>query len=145
MTTMKLKILHKVSSSPMVRINCLAHQFADVDSAEEGALIRNGTISLGYSQVIPSQPMAKKVLNTKRKTAATTPGPDPPTDVTAARTTIDNDIPTAPNSINGRLPIFSIRNTGIQEARKYSVPLQAARMRDKNGDSPISFSYIVAA
>lgn len=145
MTTMKLKILRRVSLQVMMQVVNLAYQFADVDSAEEGALMRNGTISLGYSQVIPSQPIAKKVLKTKRKTAATTPGPDPPTDVTAANTTIDNDIPTAPNSINGRLPIFSIRNTGIQDARKYSVPLQAARTRDKNGDSPISFSYIVAA
>jgi hypothetical protein len=48
-------------------------QFAEVESALEGALIRSGTISEGYNHVIPSQPMAKKVLNTKRNTAAAIP------------------------------------------------------------------------
>lgn len=57
MTTMKLKILHNVSSSPLSRVNYKAHQFAEVESAEEGARILRGTISLGYSQVIPSQPI----------------------------------------------------------------------------------------
>lgn len=44
-----------------------------VDSALVGARIRSGTISAGYNHVIPSQPMAKKVLNTKRKTACAIP------------------------------------------------------------------------
>lgn len=46
-----------------------------VASAFVGARIRSGTISAGYSHVIPSQPMAKKVLKTKRKTAWPTPAP----------------------------------------------------------------------
>ena len=44
-----------------------------VDSALVGARIRRGTISAGYNQVIPSQPIAKNVLKTKRKTACPTP------------------------------------------------------------------------
>ncbi len=51
----------------------LKAQFADVDSAFAGARIRRGTISAGYNHVIPSQPIAKKVLNRKRKRAATIP------------------------------------------------------------------------
>lgn len=55
-TTMKLKI-----------------QFPLVDRAVVGARIRRGTISAGYSQVIPNQPIPKNVLKTKRKTASPTP------------------------------------------------------------------------
>lgn len=50
-------------------------QLADVESAFAGALIRSGTISAGYNQVMPSQPTAKKELNRKRKSAATMPEP----------------------------------------------------------------------
>lgn len=52
-------------------------QLADVDNAFAGARIRSGTISAGYSQVIPSHPIAKKVLKMKRKRAATIPVPLP--------------------------------------------------------------------
>ena len=52
-------------------------QLADVDNAFAGARIRNGTISAGYNQVIPSHPIAKKVLKMKRKSAATMPVPLP--------------------------------------------------------------------
>lgn len=52
-------------------------QLADVDNAFAGARIRRGTISAGYSQVIPSHPIAKKVLKIKRKRAATMPVPLP--------------------------------------------------------------------
>jgi hypothetical protein len=51
MTTMKLKA-----------------QFAVVDMAFAGARMLKGVISAGYSHVMPSQPMAKKELKTKRKT-----------------------------------------------------------------------------
>lgn len=44
-----------------------------VANALVGARIRKGTISAGYSQVIPSQPIAKKVLKTKRKIACPIP------------------------------------------------------------------------
>jgi len=53
-------------------------QFAEVARALAGARIRRGTISAGYSQVMPSQPTAKNVLNRKRNKAATMPGPLPP-------------------------------------------------------------------
>lgn len=39
----------------------LKAQLALVDKALLGARIRRGTISAGYSHVIPSQPMAKKL------------------------------------------------------------------------------------
>lgn len=67
-------------------------QFPLVANAFVGARILRGTISAGYSQVMPSlgncvsvtaqmqssrnktyQPMAKKLLNTKRKTACAIP------------------------------------------------------------------------
>lgn len=55
----------------------LLTQLAEVDNAFAGARIRKGTISAGYSQVIPSHPIAKKVLKMKRKRAATMPVPLP--------------------------------------------------------------------
>ena len=53
-------------------------QFALVLSPLAGALIFNGTISAGYSQVMPSQPTAKNVLKTKSMTAEMIPGAEPP-------------------------------------------------------------------
>jgi hypothetical protein len=44
-------------------------QLDEVERALAGARIFKGTISAGYSQVMPSQPIAKKVLKTKRNTA----------------------------------------------------------------------------
>lgn len=79
-------------------------------------------------------------MKMNRNTAATIPGPVPPTDVTAARTTIDRDIPTAPINIKGRRPTFSMVKTAIQDAKKYSVPLQAAKIRERKPDRPISCS-----
>ena len=114
-------------------------QFADVLTAFAGARMRSGTISAGYSHVIPSQPMAKKVLKIKRKAAAMMPGAVPPILVITARMIIEADMPAAPKSMSLRLPTFSMMNTAIQDARKYSVPLQAARMREMNGVRPISF------
>lgn len=55
----------------------LLTQLAEVDNAFAGARIRKGTISAGYSQVIPSHPIAKNVLKMKRKRAATMPVPLP--------------------------------------------------------------------
>lgn len=51
----------------------LKAQFAEVDKAFAGARMRKGTISAGYSHVMPSHPTEKKVLNKKRKRAATIP------------------------------------------------------------------------
>lgn len=56
MTTIKLKI-----------------QFAVVEMAFAGARMDNGVSSDGISQVIPSQPMAKKVLKRKSMEAAAMP------------------------------------------------------------------------
>lgn len=92
-------------------------QFAEVDKAFAGARIRNGTISAGYSHVIPSHPIEKKVLNRKRKRAATVPEPFEPILVIIVSITcrpmnkmscyffenwptIEKDIPATPNNIN---------------------------------------------
>jgi hypothetical protein len=71
-----------------------------VDKAADGARILSGTISDGYSHVIPNHPMAKKVLKTNRKTAAAIPLPVLLTEVVPASTAIEIDCPTAPKSIN---------------------------------------------
>ena len=86
---------------------------------------------------MPSHPIAKKVLKTNKKAAATMPAPVPFWLVAAASTAMDRDMPTAPKSIRGRRPNFSIEKTAIQDARKYSVPLAAARMRLVKGVRPI--------
>ena len=114
-------------------------QLAEVATALAGARILSGTISAGYNQVMPNQPMAKKVLKIKRKVAATMPAFDPPILVITARMTMEPLIPAAPNSMSLRRPTFSMMNTAIQLARKYSVPLQAARIREMKGVRPISF------
>lgn len=49
---------------------------------------------------------------------------------------MDNDMPTAPKSMSERRPNFSMMKTGIQETKKYSVPLQAARTREMKGLRP---------
>lgn len=64
-------------------------QLAEVAKAFAGALMRRGTISAGYSQVMPNQPIAKKVLKTKRKTAAVIPRPDDVLEVVPARTAME--------------------------------------------------------
>lgn len=60
-------------------------QLAEVDSALAGARIRSGTISAGYSHVMPSHPTAKKELKRKRKSAATIPEPLVPSFVMIVR------------------------------------------------------------
>lgn len=97
-----------------------------------------------HSQVIPSQPTAKNELKTKRKAAATIPAAVLRSsallpsfiEFAIARTTMDNDMPTAPKSMSERRPNFSIMKTGIQETKKYSVPLHAARIREMKGLRP---------
>ena len=115
----------------------LKTQFADVDNALAGALILRGTISAGYNQVIPSHPIAKKVLNPKRKIMDAMPALDVPMLSVIARTTMQSDIPAAPKSIRPRRPNRSMVKTEIQEAAKYSVPLHAAITLDLIGLSPI--------
>ena len=112
-------------------------QFAEVLSALAGALIFNGTISAGYSQVIPNQPIAKKVLKMNKNAAATIPRVPLVFEVVPARMAIEAAMPAAPNIISDLRPNFSIVKTAIQEARKYSVSLAAASIRDKNGLRPI--------
>ena len=111
-------------------------QFPLVETALAGARIRKGTISAGYSQVMPSQPMAKKVLKMKRKTVDAMPELGVPIESVMARMTILPDIPAAPNSISWRRPNLSMVKTAIQEAAKYSVPLQAAMRRERKSERP---------
>lgn len=123
-------------------------QLPDVERALAGARIFRGTISAGYSHVMPSQPMAKNVLKTKRKTVWAIPALVPfgvcllfeEILSVMARMTIESDMPTAPKSIRERRPNFSTVNTAIHEAIKYSVPLRAAIRRDMVALMPILFS-----
>jgi hypothetical protein len=104
MTTIKLNALlgtENVGLSPVVEAegkNGLPY-LAFVDRALAGAQMRSGTISAGYSHVIPSHPMAKNVLKMNKK-AATMPGVVPPIFVMAARMIMDADMPAAPNSMS---------------------------------------------
>lgn len=144
-------------------LSLMAYQFADVANALAGARIRRGTISAGYSQVIPSQPIAKNlrtvdwgrparfselslnsrirqthVLKTKSITAAAIPRPlFSGTEVKPANRAIEADMPIAPNSMRDLLPNLSMVKMAIHEAMKYSVPLQAARSRERLLSSPI--------
>ncbi len=112
----EVECLNLISVRPRVAKMAIVTQFAEVARALAGARMRKGTISAGYSQVMPSQPMAKKVLKRNRKRAATMPGPLPPSLSCAgirpvrvycsyeertmtARIIIENDWPAAPKSI----------------------------------------------
>lgn len=53
-----------------------------------------------------------------------------------ARRTIVKAWPTDPKNISFRRPIFSIRTMAAKEARKYSVPLHAAMIRDLTSENP---------
>ena len=72
MTTMKLKLQLDawigVSNS---NLKPDTKEARTVDKALAGPRIRRPTISAGYSQVIPSQPMAKNELKTKSRTQDT--------------------------------------------------------------------------
>ena len=86
---------------------------------------------------MPNHPIAKKVLNMNRNAAATIPGAVPCTDVVPARIAMEAAIPTAPKSISDLRPNLSMVNTAIQDARKYSVPFAAAKMRDVKPSRPM--------
>lgn len=62
-------MVRKRDNAPMK----LKAQFALVLNAFAEARILRGTISAGYNHVMPSQPIAKKVLKRKRKRAAAIP------------------------------------------------------------------------
>lgn len=81
--------------------------------------------------------MAKNVLKMKRNAAAVIPVPEDGCEVVPARITILRLMPTAPNNMRLRRPNFSMVNTAIHEARKYSVPFAAARMREMKGVRPM--------
>lgn len=53
--------------------------------------------------------------------------------------------PAAPNNMSLRRPNRSMVKMAMNDARKYSVPLQAARRRLRKLDRPMLFSKIVAA
>lgn len=62
-------MVRKLDNAPMK----LKAQFALVLNAFAEARILRGTISAGYNHVMPSQPIAKKLLKRKRKRAAAIP------------------------------------------------------------------------
>jgi len=88
--------------------------------------------------------MAKKVLKTKRNTAAAIPSESLTLLVVPANMAILADIPTAPKIIRDRRPNLSIVKIAIQDAIQYSVPFKAARRRLRKGDKPMLCSKIVA-
>ncbi|CRJ80428.1 hypothetical protein BN1708_000245 [Verticillium longisporum] len=101
---------------------------------------------------MPSQPMAKKVLKMKRKTMPVIWKAVPSWELTPVRmamvaawelTPVRMAMvaawPAAPKSMSLRRPTRSTSQMGGSEARKYSVPLRAARRRDMNGDMPSCF------
>lgn len=57
-------------------------------------------------------------------------------DPKTARRTIVRHWPVAPNSMSLRRPMLSIINMATMDARKYSVALQAAIMRDLVSEIP---------
>jgi len=120
-------------------------QLPVVAIAFAGARIDSGVISAGYSQVIPNHPTAKKLLKTNKKTAAKIPVLVLVCEIAPASTNIEAACPVAPNNINFRRPNFSMVKMAMNEARKYSVPLHAARSRERNGDRPMLFWKTVAA
>ena len=89
-----------------------------------------------YNHVMPNQPTAKKELKTNNSTALTTCAPLPLTLPSTARSTMVRHCPTAPKSMSLRRPTRSIRKMAIREARKYSVPLAAAMIRDLTSERP---------
>ena len=106
--------------------------------------------------------MAKHVLKAKRKTVSAMPDLVVRIDWQAVNTAMQIAIPeeksqiwseafmeivrilpAAPKSISFRLPTFSIVNTAIHDAMKYSVPLQAAMSLELNGVKPTTSSSTV--
>jgi hypothetical protein len=111
-------------------------QLADVLKPLAGARMRRGTISAGYSQVMPSQPMAKKVLKTKRKTTPAIWKAGWSREFTPVRMAMVAAWPAAPKSMSFRRPTRSTSQMGGIDARKYSVPLRAASRRARKEDMP---------
>jgi hypothetical protein len=114
-----------------------------VEIALAGARMDKGVTSAGYSQVMPSQPMAKKELKTNRNTVASIPKLELSILLVApASIAIEQDMPAAPKIIKARRPNFSMVKIAIQDAIQYSVPLHAERRRLRNGERPMEFSNI---
>ena len=113
-------------------------------SAFAGARLLRPTISAAYNHVMPSQPAAKNELNTNSMMhemiwAAALPERLP---MIASRT-IEMHCPKAPTSMSFRRPTRSMTKMAMRLARKYSVPLHAATMRNIVSDSPRSSKRIV--
>ena len=95
---------------------------------------------------MPSHPTAKKELKTKSMMVAIKAHALFSTLlVVPARMAMVALMPTAPKIISLRRPNLSMVKMAIQEAIQYSVPLQAARRRLKNGERPRDPSKMVAA
>ena len=85
---------------------------------------------------MPNQPTAKNELNTNSKTADTIWVAELSMLPRMARSTIVSVWPTEPNSMSGRRPTRSMRKMATRLARKYSVPLQAAIIRESTSPRP---------
>lgn len=92
---------------------------------------------------MPSHPTAKKVLKAKRSTQLTIFAAGVSTAPRTASKTIVKVCVIAPNIISFRRPTRSMRTIAMKEARKYSVPLHAARIRDLTSEMPRRSNRIV--
>ena len=80
--------------------------------------------------------MTKNELNTNSSTADATWVLEELTLPSTARRTIVAVCPIAPKSMSGRRPTRSMRKIATSEAKKYSVPLQAAIIRALTSSIP---------
>jgi hypothetical protein len=74
-------------------------QLVLVKAAFYGGRTFSDITSAAYGHITPSLPMASKVLKMNKGAAATIPCPVPPAHVIPARTAMDPDTPTKPNSM----------------------------------------------
>ena len=106
--------------------------------------MRRPTISAGYNHVMPSQPRAKNELNTNsRMQEMICAAPFPERLPSIASRTKEMVCPKEPMSMSLRRPTRSMMKMAMRLARKYSVPLHAATMREFKSDSPRSSKRMV--
>ena len=146
-TTIKLKIYvaDKHSEVDASMCNTARHtQFVAVLNAFAGARMRRPTISAGYNHVMPNQPRAKNELNTNSRIHEMTWAAEFSERLPRiARRTNEMVCPMEPMIMSFRLPTRSMMKIAMRLARKYSVPLHAATMRDFVSDSPRSSKRMV--
>ena len=119
-------------------------QFEAVLNAFAGARIRRPTISAGYNQVIPSHPRAKNELKTNKRTQETIWAAELPERLPRIANKMKDAVcPNEPTSMSFRRPNRSMTKMAMRLAKKYSVPLHAATMRDFVSERPRLWNRMV--